>query len=183
PCPLTLSHSALLRLLDAEQPRSVLGESETNISDALVLGLHRLEASGDRRKVMVLLSDGEHNVPHPASTWTPRQAAQIAANLGIPVYTIDAGGVGAISTEQAREGTPASAGNRAEGIRTLQEVAQITSGRCFQAHDSRALFDVCRTIDRLERLPLVSCQYRRYYVAYLWLVLAPLTILATIHLL
>jgi len=47
PCPLTLSHSALLRLLDAEQPRSVPGESETNISDALVLGLHRLEAAGD----------------------------------------------------------------------------------------------------------------------------------------
>ncbi len=37
-CPLTLSHSVLLRLLDDEKPRSVPGESETNISDAVALG-------------------------------------------------------------------------------------------------------------------------------------------------
>ena len=42
-CPLTLSHSVLLRLLDDEQPRSIPGESETNISDAVALGLHRLQ--------------------------------------------------------------------------------------------------------------------------------------------
>ena len=106
--------------------------------------------------------------------WRCHWTSGIAAGLA---------GVGAISTEQAREGTPASAGNRAEGIRTLQEVAQITSGRCFQAHDSRALFDVCRTIDRLERRPIESFQYRRYYEAYPWLGLAALMTLLTIHLL
>ncbi len=64
-CPLTLSHSVLLRLLDAEQPRRIPGESETNISDAIALGLHRLQSAGPRRRVLVLLSDGEHNVPEP----------------------------------------------------------------------------------------------------------------------
>ena len=91
-CPLTLSHSVLLRLLDDEQPRSVPGESETNLSDAVALGLYRLKSAGARRKVLVLLTDGEHNVPDPRSGWTPRQAAQIAASLDVPIYTIDAGG-------------------------------------------------------------------------------------------
>src|SRR5262245_37944506 len=63
PCPLTLSHSVLLRTLDETRPLSVPGTSETNISDALVMGLHRLQSAGPRRKVLVLLSDGEHNVP------------------------------------------------------------------------------------------------------------------------
>src|SRR5439155_11825117 len=90
-CPLTLSHSVLLRMLDAEQPRSLPGESETNISDAVTLGLHRLDGVKARRKVLVLISDGEHNVPKPGSEWTPRQAAQVAANLHVPIYTIDAG--------------------------------------------------------------------------------------------
>src|SRR5262245_19348204 len=61
-CPLTLSHSALLRLLDAEQPRAVPGDSETNLSDALALALDRLRSAGPRRKVLVLLTDGEHNL-------------------------------------------------------------------------------------------------------------------------
>ena len=53
------------------------------------LGPYRLKAGG-RRKVLVLLSDGEHNVPPPALK--PRQAAQLAGNLDVPIYVIDAGG-------------------------------------------------------------------------------------------
>src|SRR5437667_108251 len=131
--PRTLSHSVLLRMLDEEEPRTITGEMETNISDALVLGLHRLQSAGPRRKVLVLLSDGEHNVPHPQSAWTPRQASQIAANLGIPVYAIDAGGEGGSGKEVTarEEAAPDTAARRSEGIRTLQEVARITRGRYF----------------------------------------------------
>ena len=78
-------------MLDEAEPRRFPGEAETNVSDALVLGLHRLQAAGLRRRVMVLLSDGEHNVPQPPSGLTPRQAAQLAGNLGVRIYTIDAG--------------------------------------------------------------------------------------------
>jgi Ca-activated chloride channel family protein len=91
-CPLTLSHSVLFRLLRDEEPRSIPGESETNISDAVALGLYRLKSAGSHRKVLVLLTDGEHNVPDARSGWSPRQAAQIAASLDVPIYAIDAGG-------------------------------------------------------------------------------------------
>jgi Ca-activated chloride channel family protein len=160
-CPLTLSHSVLLKILDDERPRSIPGESETNVSDALVMGLQRLRAAGPRRKVMVLLSDGEHNVTPPPSDMTPRQASQVAANLGVRVYCIDAGGDGSSVLEPgARADTLA---NRAEGARTLQEVAHITGGRCFSARDTKSLLAVWRDIDALERSDIVSFQYRRYH--------------------
>ena len=105
-CPLTLSHDALLQLMAAEEPHT-LPDTATNIGDALAWSLTKLAAAGDRRKVLILLSDGEHNVPLPALT--PRQAGQLAANLGVPVYTIDAGpppmrgfGVGGCSSASGR---------------------------------------------------------------------------------
>jgi Ca-activated chloride channel homolog len=181
PCPLTLSHSVLLRLLEGEQPRSVPGDSETNISDAIVMGMHRLKAAGSRRKVMVLLSDGEHNVPSPQSEWTPRQAAQIAANLGVPVYTIDAGGTTSPGREPgAKNDTIAT---REAGSQALREVAHITRGQYFPAHDTEALLKVCQTIDRLERSEIASFQYRRYYEAFPWFGLASFALWVTVSLL
>ena len=182
-CPLTLSHSVLLKMLDEEKPRSIPGEAETNVSDAVVLGLHRLQGATPQRKVLILVSDGEHNVPNPQSHWTPRQAAQIAANLGVPIYAIDAGGTGDSPLELPANGesNAASADNRAAGIRTLREVAKITSGGYFQAHDGASLLDVCRKIDEAERTPIVSFQYRRYHEAYPWFGLAALVTLLGLH--
>ncbi len=158
-CPLTLSHDALLEQLDAEEPRG-LPDTGTDIGDAVAWALKKLEAAGDRRKVLVLLSDGEHNTPEPALK--PRQAAQLAANRNILVYTIDAGPppVSGAPTEdiQARE----------TGQKALAAVASLTGGRAFAAHDSAALLGVMETIDRLERRPAESFQYRRYAEAYPW---------------
>jgi Ca-activated chloride channel homolog len=168
-CPLTLSHSALLRILAQEEPRTIPNESQTNIGDAIAWGLQRLENAAVQRKVMLLLTDGQHNVPAPALK--PRQAAQLAAKMGVPIHTIDAGGES--PTEGAnREGSTESAADRANAERILQAVAKITGGQCFRAHDSQALVNVCRDIDRLERQPIQSFQYRRYYDGYPWLGLA-----------
>jgi Ca-activated chloride channel homolog len=177
-CPLTLSHSVLLRLLDEEQPRTIPGESETNISDAVAMGLHRLRSAGPRRKVLVLLSDGEHNVPHPQSGWTPRQAAQVANGLHVPIYSIDAGGSGASTKEPAMKdeaGTEQAVSpgeTRAQAVRTLEEMARIAHGQSFQARDTKGLLNACRAIDDLERTDVRSFQYRRYHEAYPWFGLA-----------
>ncbi len=183
-CPLTLSHSVLLRLLDDEQPRRIPGESETNLSDAVALGLHRLHAAGPRRKVLVLLSDGEHNVPQPRSGWTPRQAAQVANGLHVPIYAIDAGGPGASVTKLAAkeaersEGVASPGEVRAQAVRTLEEMAHITHGQYFQARDTKGLLSACRAIDALERSDIRSFQYRRYHEAYPWFGLAAFALLA-----
>ncbi len=165
-CPLTLGHSTLFRQLDVELPRAVPGESETNLSDAVTLALARLRAAGTRRKVLVLLTDGEHNLPKTVSGWTPRQTAQIAGSLGVPIYTIDAG-----NDRPTPEGD-GSAATRAQAVQTLRELADVTGGRYFAASDTAALVSACQTIDRLERTTIASFQYRRYHEAYPWLALA-----------
>jgi Ca-activated chloride channel family protein len=175
-CPLTLSHSVLLKLLDAEQPHSVPGESETNLSDALAVALQRLESAGPRRKVLVLLTDGEHNVVAPPSGWTPRQAAAVAAGLGVPVYAIDAGGNGTGGPPvPSAAGTTVSPGaTRAAAVASLREIARVSGGIYFPAGDTRALSDACQKIDALERGPITSFQYRRYHDLSAWPGLAAL---------
>jgi Ca-activated chloride channel homolog len=165
-CPLTLGHSTLFRRLEAEQPRSLPGESETNLSDAVTLALTRLRAAGTRRKVLVLLTDGEHNVLKTVSGWTPLQNAQIAASLEVPIYTIDAG-----SDLPPAEGEGPTAASRAQAVQTLRELALVTGGRYFAARDTAALVAACQIIDRLERTTIASFQYRRYHEAYPWLAL------------
>ena len=152
--PLTLTHPVLIQLLEAEQGRPI-DESQTNIGDAIAEALLRLDDAGDRRKVLILLSDGEHNFPGPESapTWTPRLAAQRAKDLGVPIYAIDAG-------SDAGASDPAA---RAAGLAGMQEVAAMTDGRAFSARDGDALLGACREIDRLERRPIQSFRYRRYH--------------------
>jgi len=151
--PLTLSHGVLVQLFEAEQPRP-LDEAQTNIGDAIAEALLRLEeGGGNRRKVIILLSDGEHNFVGPTGspTWAPRLAAQRAADLGIPIYTIDAG-----------SDTGSDAAARTAGVESLKEVARVTGGQSFSARDANALLNACREIDRLERRPIQSFRYRRY---------------------
>jgi Ca-activated chloride channel family protein len=163
-CPLTLSHSTLMHILEAEEARGVPGESETNISDAVTLGLARLRAAGPRRKVMILLTDGEHNQLKTRSGWSPRQTAQLAASLGIPIHTIDAGN-DAVSTE-------ADQAARTRAVETMNELATISGGRYFAARDSKGLLAAVAAIDRLEWTTIASFQYRRYHEGYPWFGLA-----------
>jgi Ca-activated chloride channel family protein len=164
-CPLTLSHSAVLRLLDAAEPMSVPGESETNISDALAVALYRLQGEDKdqnvpKKKALILLTDGEHNVVDPRSGWTPTQAGHLAVSLNVPIYTIDAGG-------DLDESNP----TRVKAKETLDRLAAMTKGQAFQARDTAALLKACQAIDKLERANIQSFQYRRYHEAYPWFAL------------
>jgi Ca-activated chloride channel family protein len=178
-CPLTLNHSALLRMLAEEQPRTLPTEATTNIGDAIVWGLDRLASAGGGRKVLILLSDGEHNVPPPA--FKPRQAAQLAASLHVPIYAIDAGGEPTAPAADASEEESRAATERQEGERALRAVAQLTGGRYFKAHDGQSLVAVYQEIDRLERQPIESFQYRRYAMGYPWFGLAALVLWVLVH--
>lgn len=140
-CPLTLDHAALRRVLAAAQPRGIPTENETNIGDAIAWGLDRLRGDSGR-KVMILCSDGEHNVPAPALL--PKQAAQLAAAAKVPIYAIDAGPL------------------KGEGGASLEAVAMITGGQNFAAYDSPSLAAACDLIDRFEKNLVQDSRYRHY---------------------
>src|SRR5437899_4372912 len=193
-CPLTLSHSVLVRLMEAEKPRTIPTESESDIGDAIAWGLVRLEKAKTKRRVMILLSDGEHNVPPPALT--PRQAAQLAANLGVKIYAIDAGskaedGGSKIEDRGAHVGSGQSSILdprssiliRASAEKTMEAIAQITGGRHFKVQDADSLLQVCGEIDRLEAQEIQSFQYRRYFEAYPLVGLMSFSFLALVGLL
>ncbi|QDU20942.1 vWA domain-containing protein [Urbifossiella limnaea] len=158
-CPLTLNHSVLLKVAAEQEPRSVL-DAGTNVGDALAEGVIRLDrGGGTRKKVLILLSDGEHNVSKEGdrNPLTPRQAAQLAANLQVKVYTIDAGG------PPPPDAAPEAAEQRAAGKEALRVVAEMTGGRSFAASSGADLLAAYREISALEKTAFVTFQYRRYF--------------------
>jgi Ca-activated chloride channel family protein len=177
-CPLTHNHSVLLQVLEEQKPREGI-DAGTNIGDALAEGLIRLEAAGSRRKVLILLSDGEHNVSRdsPDSPLKPRQSAQLAANLNIPIYAVDCGG------DPKLDASPDEAKRRADGRRVLQSVADLTSGTMFAANTVEELREVYRAIDALEKRPVETFRYRRYHEYYPWCATAAVALLGVAYLL
>jgi Ca-activated chloride channel family protein len=173
-CPLTLNHAVLLKLLDEEQPRASTDDGLTNIGDAVAWGLYRLKPAGKRKQVIILLTDGEQTVDQTGHgrALQPLQAAQLAGNLGVPVYAIDAGSDRPASA--ALE--PTSAADRLGAKKRLQEMAKLSNGRYFAADNTEALAEACAHIDTLERQPVTSFEYRQYDDGYPWFGVAALAV-------
>ena len=178
-CPLTLNHSVLLRVSERLEPKAGL-DAGTNVGDAIAEGLIRLEkGAGDRRKVLILLSDGEHNVSKEGASdpLKPRQAARLASNLGIKIYTIDAGGEPSL-------GMPAELQEqRRAGRETLRAVSEMTGGQSFAATSGSELLAAYKEISTLEKSPVESFQYRRFFEYYPWFAVAAFVLILTAHLL
>lgn len=156
-CPPTLNHSVLKSLLQKLEPKSGV-DAGTNIGDAIAEALLRVQASPAKRKAIVLLSDGEHNASGEGTDapLTPRQAAQLAANLHVPLYAIDCGG-------EANPNDADAVKQRAAGREILKASAELTGGKAFTANDAGQLKQTLEEIDALERGTLESFQYRRYF--------------------
>lgn len=176
-CPLTLNHSSvLLRTVEALQPKGGI-DAGTNIGDAIAAALIHLEATtGAKRKIVIVLSDGEHTQSNDEHH-TPRRAAQLAASLRYPIYTIDAGG-DLPATADARDLQA-----REEGRQTLRDVAEMTGGKAFTATDGSAMRAAYKEIDALERARVPTYQYRRYFEYYPWFAAAAVVLLLALHLL
>ncbi|MBU6173325.1 MAG: VWA domain-containing protein, partial [Planctomycetes bacterium] len=119
-----------------------------------------------KSKVVVLLTDGDNN----AGAVDPREAAAIAKELGIKVYTIGIGRTGTVPFPQE---------DRFGGIiyvptqfrvdeELLKEIATTTGGSYFHASDSVGLLEVYAQIDRLEKSDLEETKFANYVELYPW---------------
>ncbi|MBA4066962.1 MAG: hypothetical protein C0501_25290 [Isosphaera sp.] len=177
-CPLTLNHSVLLKVADGLKPTPPGADAGTNVGDAIAEALIRLEAArGPKTRVLILLSDGQHfpNEVNTTGALKPRAAAQLAANLGYPIYTIDAG-------PDPPPGAPPDDVRR-QGRETLRQVAEMTGGRAFTATAGADMLAAYKQIDGLARSPVAAYQYRRYFEFSGWCAAAAVVFLLAAHVL
>ena len=147
-CPLTTDHRVLKNLF--LEARTGLITGGTAIGMGLATALNRLRESTSKSKVVILLTDGMNNV----GTIQPLDAAQIAEELGIRVYTI---GVGSRGRALSPVAIYPNGQYKYEYVDVdideamLQRVAEMTHARYFRATDEKKLRAIYQEIDRLEK--------------------------------
>ncbi len=147
-CPLTADKGAMITLLQQAQA-GFIEDGNTAIGDGIATAINRLRESDALSKVIILLTDGENN----AGNVDPLQAAEIAALYGIRLYTIGVGTQGiAIGPVQIIEGNILFGPVPVEiDEKTLTQAAETTGGKYFRATHNRALEEIYREIDQLEK--------------------------------
>lgn len=156
-CPMTTDYRVLKGLLRQVKPGMV--EDGTAIGLAIAQGVNRLKDSKAKSKVMILLTDGVNN----RGEIDPITATQIAQTFGIRIYTI---GVGTIGEAPYPVQTPF--GTRYQNIpvdvdeKTLQKIAEMTSGQYFRATNNKSLKLIYDEIDEMEKTRIEVKAYRSY---------------------
>lgn len=140
--PLTFDRKTVAQMLD-EAEIGLAGRA-TAIGDAIGLAVKRLADLPAAERVLILLTDGANT----AGTLAPLEAARLAADDGIRIYTI---GLGA-EAMRVRSVLGPRMINPSQDLdeETLTQIAEMTGGRYFRARDTAALTEVYRELDRLE---------------------------------
>ena len=154
--PLSFDTATVKRFL--QEAQIGFAGQETAIGDAIGLAVKRLRERPADSRVLILLTDGQDT----ASSVKPLDAAQLAASLGIRIYTI---GIGADemtlpglfgSSFGSRQVNPSAELDES----TLQEIARQTGGQYFRARNPRELAAIYEALDQLEPVEQESAIYR-----------------------
>ena len=172
---MTTDKSTLQTLL--ARVRSGVIEDGTAIGNGLATALNRLRESEAKSKVVILLTDGVNNRGEIA----PLMAADIAADMGIKVYTIGVGTKG-----QAPMPAVDMFGNQTYVMadveideKLLRAIAKTTGGEYFRAVDNEALREIYARIDEMEKSEVQITNYTSYEELYFgWLLLGLLLLAA-----
>jgi Ca-activated chloride channel homolog len=166
-CPLTLDYQVLQESLSGIQiaDRSWDG---TAIGMALINACNRLRDADGKSQVIIMLTDGVNN----AGEIEPLTAADVAAAVGIRVYTVGVGSEGTI-----RRPVRGVFGTRYQTIQVeideelLGEVAARTGGRYFRAVSEEKLEEIYREIGELETTEVtasIHVDYSERFAYVLW---------------
>ncbi len=167
-CPLTLDYKVLDTLLD--QVRTGVIVDGTAIGNAVATAVNRLRESDAKSRVIILITDGDNN----AGNLSPLQAAAIAKDLGIKVFTILIGKGGRV---------PYPTGTDLFGRTTyepfeidvnpdlLKEIAAVTGGTFTAATDKETLEQgLGAVLDNLEKSKILdtsgSARYDEWYARF-----------------
>ncbi|PNV84250.1 MAG: hypothetical protein C0627_01645 [Sulfurimonas sp.] len=130
----------------------------TAIGEGIALGVRAFKHSKAKSKIIILLTDGEHN----SGDIAPKDAIELSKKQDIKIYTI-------------------GMGNRGEADEALlQKIAYESGGEFFYAESAKKLGEVYEKIDELESSKIKSREYLLkdyYYWTVLLLALAILLFL------
>jgi len=186
-CPLTLAHGALPAFLKNVKLVQTREEDGTAIGDAVALAAARLKTADAllkkqlgasdsyeiKSKAIILLSDGENN----CGKRTPMQAAQIAANWEIKIYTIAIGGGEAVTSVRTPFGVYKIPSRQRVDTKTLEAMAEKTGGFFRKAEDAESLRDIYEEIDKMEKSEIESIRFVDYRESFIGFALAGLLLL------
>ena len=157
--PLTSDYATARTFLDAARPE-VISRPGTALADALRTAMSGFDANRASQKVIVLITDGEDHEGDAGAM------AELAAEQGIQVYTIGFGspegepipeydGLGQV-TGYKRDANGEVILSRLDAA-MLQQIAEITGGRYFQASaDGSELDALLNEIDAMQQAELAS---------------------------
>ena len=114
---------------------------QTAIGDGLSLGIDMATSIPNKKKVVILLSDGVSN----AGVISPKEAVAFAKANKIQVYTIGMGSEGKVVLGHDWFGRPQYAELDEQ---TLKQIAQATGGRYFKSVDDKTLNEIYKNISK-----------------------------------
>lgn len=183
--PLTLNHSWLIENLHRLHV-GLIRDLGTAIGDAAAAAAKRLKAVKDSKsRIMILLTDGDNN----RGEIDPVPAAQLAAALGVKIYTI---GIGIEKPCELNLFDPATGklvldanGNLRPGMvlqpanyDVLGKMSALSRGKFFRATNRRELQRIYDEIDQLEKTEIKLRRFTTYRPLFQWPLLAAFGLLA-----
>jgi len=183
--PLTLNHEWLLENL-SRLHIGLISDLGTAIGDAVAVAAQRLKtAPNGKSRIMILLTDGDNNM----GKVDPLPAAQLAAALGVKIYTI---GIGKEEPCNMPAFDPATGqfkldpnGNviptlllQPANYAVLGKMADLSGGHFYRATNQRELQNIYNQIDRLEKSEVKLRRFATYEPLFEWPLLAALALLA-----
>lgn len=141
--PLTLDTTSVIQML--HDAVSGMAGNATAIGDAIGLGVRTLRERPEGSRVLILLTDGEDN----ASSIPPLEAAKLAKQYGVRIYTIGIGNKGLVPFQNQLGGYQMGEVSMDEDL--LKEIAKETGGQFFLATNQKMLNSIYAKIDELEK--------------------------------
>jgi len=168
--PVTSDKAVVLQAIEDIKYDNVLQDG-TGIGMGLATAVNRLKESKAKSRVIILMTDGVNN----SGFLDPQTSAEIAADLGIKVYTI---GIGTNGNAMFPYAIAPNGGFLFKMMpvqideKLMKQIAQKTGGKYFRAQDNSGLERIYSEINKLETTKIEELKFVNYdekFRPFVWL--------------